>query len=88
MFDQDITVIDSHSASSVRFSVANPSVSLQQMKDVYDASKLKHIPHTSNDAQYPDDGTYVYQGDATRLQFVVKKGYVSTVTVGQVNPEG
>lgn len=88
VFDQDITVIDSHSASSVRFSVANPSVSLQQMKDVYDASKLKHIPHTSNDAQYPDDGTYVYQGDATRLQFVVKKGYVSTVTVGQVNTEG
>ncbi|RQM98706.1 immunodominant staphylococcal antigen IsaB family protein [Staphylococcus warneri] len=88
VFDQDITVIDSHSASSVRFSVANPSVSLQQMKHVYDASKLKHIPHTNDDAQYPKDGTYVYQGDATRLQFVVKKGYVSTVTVGQVNPEG
>ena len=39
------------------------------MKDAYPNERLNHIPHTSNDSQYPEDGIYVYHGKMIKLQY-------------------
>ena len=53
------------------------------MKDAYPNERLNHIPHTSNDSQYPEDGIYVYHGKMIKLQYKVTHGFVTSVTIGE-----
>ena len=55
------------------------------MKDAYPNERLNHIPHTSNDSQYPEDGIYVYHGKMIKLQYKVTHGFVTSVTIGEVD---
>lgn len=83
VYDQEIRATSNHTAISVRFSINNQSLSLESMKDAYPNERLNHIPHTSNDSQYPEDGIYVYHGKMIKLQYKVTHGFVTSVTIGE-----
>ena len=87
VYDQEVRATSDDTAVSIRFKVTDQSVTLDQMKDAYPSDKLNHIPHTSSNADQPDDGTYVYHGDQIKLQFKVEDGYVTSVTIGQGETE-